>query len=63
MEPQESPEMVSSIETHASLRYKSVQRPLRVIETPLAPHRSTIVACTDLYLKLVREAPTINLVQ
>eukprot|EP00959_Pyramimonas_sp_CCMP1952_P328088 6868539-Pyramimonas_sp.AAC.1 len=63
MEPQESPEVVSSIETHASLRYKSVQRPLRVIETPLAPHRSTIVACTGFYLRLVRMAPTIDLLQ
>eukprot|EP00959_Pyramimonas_sp_CCMP1952_P116726 2439683-Pyramimonas_sp.AAC.1 len=45
--------MPPSFETYAHLKYKSAQQPLRVIETPLAPHRGTIVvACTDFHLKL-----------
>eukprot|EP00959_Pyramimonas_sp_CCMP1952_P465084 9487682-Pyramimonas_sp.AAC.1 len=44
--------MPPSFGTHTSLRYKSVQEPLRVIETPITPHRITIVDCTDVHLKL-----------
>eukprot|EP00959_Pyramimonas_sp_CCMP1952_P346467 7256644-Pyramimonas_sp.AAC.1 len=52
-ESQESPKMPPSFGTHTSLRYKSiVQQPVRVIETPLTPHRNTIAARTDFHLKL-----------
>eukprot|EP00959_Pyramimonas_sp_CCMP1952_P191921 4013006-Pyramimonas_sp.AAC.1 len=43
--------MPPSFGTHASLKYKSVQQPLRVIEIPLTSLRSTIVVCTDFHLK------------
>eukprot|EP00959_Pyramimonas_sp_CCMP1952_P158106 3306280-Pyramimonas_sp.AAC.1 len=43
--------MPPSFETHTSLICKSVQQPLRVIETPTTPHRSTVVACSDSHLK------------
>eukprot|EP00959_Pyramimonas_sp_CCMP1952_P221642 4633465-Pyramimonas_sp.AAC.1 len=39
-EPQESPKMDPSFETNASLRYKSAQKPLRVIETAESPVRA-----------------------
>eukprot|EP00959_Pyramimonas_sp_CCMP1952_P330710 6925280-Pyramimonas_sp.AAC.2 len=39
--------MAPSFETHAGLRYTPVQQPLRVIETPLTPHRSPMAACTS----------------
>eukprot|EP00959_Pyramimonas_sp_CCMP1952_P339269 7105756-Pyramimonas_sp.AAC.1 len=44
--------MPPSFGTHASFRYKSVHQPLRVIETLITTHRSTIVACTDFHSKL-----------
>eukprot|EP00959_Pyramimonas_sp_CCMP1952_P208325 4357910-Pyramimonas_sp.AAC.1 len=44
--------MPPSFGTYADLEYKSAHQPLRVIETPLTPHRSTIVACADFHLKL-----------
>eukprot|EP00959_Pyramimonas_sp_CCMP1952_P402054 8424944-Pyramimonas_sp.AAC.1 len=54
--------MPPSFGTHASLRHKSVQQPLRVIEAPLTPHRSTIIACTDSHLKLQCEKVCVILV-
>eukprot|EP00959_Pyramimonas_sp_CCMP1952_P118177 2470592-Pyramimonas_sp.AAC.1 len=44
--------MPPSFGTHTSLRYKSVQQPLRVIEIPPTSHRSTIVICIGFHLKL-----------
>eukprot|EP00959_Pyramimonas_sp_CCMP1952_P299135 6257243-Pyramimonas_sp.AAC.1 len=54
--------MPPSFGTHASLIYKSVQEPLRVIEIPLTSHRSTVVTCTGVHVKLQCGKPCATLV-
>eukprot|EP00959_Pyramimonas_sp_CCMP1952_P322206 6742013-Pyramimonas_sp.AAC.2 len=54
--------MPTSFGTHASLSYKAVQQPLRVIEIPLTSHRSTSATCTGFHINLQCEKLCVMLV-